>query len=495
VSGELVDDALAAGARSHPGRAAVVDRGRTITYGELDERVARAAGMLGARGVQPGDVVSFQLPNWWEAAVVHHAAIRIGAISNPIVPIYREREVGFILRQARSRVLVIPDAFRRFDFRAMADRLRDGLPDLRDVLVAGTDAFDRALAEADPVAPAAGRAASDVALLLYTSGTEADPKGVLHSHETLVYECRSIIDLYGLSGEDRVFMPSPVTHITGVLYGLQMPFMLGTSVALLDVWDPARALEIIERERSTMTVAATPFLHGLTHAPELEARDVSSLRILACGGADIPPALIRRARERLGACATRVYGSTECPTVTGTPPDAPEDSHAETDGAPIAPSQLRLVDGELQVRGPDLFLGYLDAALDEGAFTPDGWFRTGDLGTVDDAGRLTITGRAKDVIIRGGENLSAREIEDLLAEHPCVGEAAVVGFPDEVLGERVCAFVVGDGSSPALEELVSFLRGRGVAAQKLPERLRVVDELPRTASGKVQKFVLRAALR
>ena len=506
-SGARVDDGLRASAARAPGATAVVDRDRRVTYGALDAAADRAAALLAGLGVGRGDVVSFQLPNWLEAAVLFHATARVGAISNPIVPIYRRREVGFILQEARSRVLVIPESFRGFDYRAMVAELRDDLPDLGHVLEAGEGgSFDAALAavpDADATPPPTDRAGSDPVLLLYTSGTESRPKGVVHTHDTLVYECASIARLYNVTGGDVVFMPSPVTHITGLLYGLQLPFTLGAPVVLLDAWSVPAALELIERERCSFTVGATPFLHGIVNAPDLSERDVASMRVFVCGGADIPPALIRETAERTAMLATRVYGSTECPTATGTAPSEPLRQHAETDGAPIGPTEIRVADdddavltppatGNLQVRGPDLCVGYRDPALDAKAFTSDGWFRTGDLAEIDAGGRLRIAGRVKDIIVRGGENLSAKEIENLLFEHPDVREVAVVAYPDPILGERACAYVVGEAGL-TLESAVAFLKTRGVANQKLPERLRLVDELPKTASGKVQKFVLRAA--
>jgi cyclohexanecarboxylate-CoA ligase len=506
-SGARVDDGLRASASRSPRRTAVVDRDRRVTFGELDRLADRAAALLHRLGVGRGDVVSFQLPNWLEAAVLYHATARVGAISNPIVPIYRHREVGFILEQARSRVLVIPESFRGFDHPAMVDDLRPLLPDLEHVLVVGGEgsSFAHALAAMpdDATPPPLERHGADPVLLLYTSGTESRPKGVIHTHDTLVYECASIAELYSVTDDDVVFMPSPVTHITGLLYGLQLPFALGAPVVLLDAWSVPAALELIERERCSFTVGATPFLHGLVHAPDLAERDVASMRVFVCGGADIPPALVRAAAERTPMLATRVYGSTECPTATGTAPAEPLRVHAETDGAPIGPTEIRVADdddvvltppatGNLQVRGPDLCVGYRDAALDAKAFTDDRWFRTGDLAEIDAAGRLRIAGRVKDIIVRGGENVSAKEIEDLLFEHPGVHEVAVVAYPDPVLGERACAYVVGEPDL-TLEAVVAFLRTRGVANQKLPERLRLVDALPKTASGKVQKFVLRDA--
>jgi cyclohexanecarboxylate-CoA ligase len=509
-TGERVDDGLRAAARRHPGRLAVIDGERRITYAAFDADVDRAAAMLTRLGVRPGEVVSFQLPNWYEAAIIYQATARIGATSNPIVPIYRDREVRFILEQAQSRVVVIPDRFRGFDYRAMMRKIAADLPELGHVLVVGepdahsTSFHDElSISGADFTPPQ--RSGSDLALLLYTSGTESRPKGALHTHDTLVYECQSVIDLYGLGASDVVLMASPVTHITGLLYALQLPFAIGATAVLLDVWSVPAALDLIERERCTFTVGATPFLHGLVHAPDLADRDISSMRLFVCGGADIPPALIRAAAERTSMLATRVYGSTECPIATGTPPSHELAMHATTDGQPVGPTEVRVVDdeehvltppaiGNLQVRGPDLCVGYRDPDLNAKAFTADGWFRTGDLAELAADRTMRISGRLKDIIVRGGENLSAREIEDLVAEHPGVDEVAVVAFPDEVLGERACAYVVGDAGL-TLDALIAFLRRSGLANQKLPERLRLVDELPKTASGKVQKFQLRDAQR
>ncbi|MDW5596540.1 AMP-binding protein [Conexibacter stalactiti] len=513
--GRLLDALVREGAAAWPTRVALVDGERRVTYGELARLVEQAAGALHALGVQRGDVVSFQLPNWLEAAVVHHATLRLGAVSNAIVPIYRAREVRFIARQSRAKVLVVPGVFRGFDHAAMAAALRDELDTLEHVVVvrgeapAGTVTYADSLGAsgrggAVAAAPPIAHAPSDPALLLYTSGTEADPKGVLHTHETALYESRSIARLYALDARDRVLMPSPVTHVTGLVYGLQLPFLLGTRVVLQDVWDAERALQLIERERCSVVIGATPFLHGLAGSPSLPRRDLSSLRVFGCGGADVPPELIRSASRTLGIRASRLYGSTECPAVTGSAIDAPEHCHADTDGRPIGGGEARVVDeqgrpvgagvrGLLQVRGPELCLGYLDPALNAAAFDRDGWFRTGDVAVIDDEGCVRIAGRAKDVIVRGGENISAKEVEDLLFEHPAVREVAVVGYPDAVLGERACAVVVADGEL-TLPELVAFLRAREVANQKLPERLELVAELPKTSSGKVQKFRLREAL-
>jgi cyclohexanecarboxylate-CoA ligase len=500
-AGNLVDGYLTRSAIETPGKVAVVDRGRAWTYGDLDQSVNRFAAALSSRGIANGDVVSWMLPNWAEAIVVHLAAIRLGAVSNPIIPIYRHRETAFILRQAATKAIVVPKEFRGFDYLAMIDAIRPEVPDLQTIVVvggtsedAGIVRFEDLLEESNPnPADHRPRDANDIALLLYTSGTTSDAKGALHSHNTLDYENRSIIDFFGLTESDVVFMPSPVGHIIGVLYGLQLPFMLGSTVVLLDIWKPQQALELIAEHACSFVVAATPFLHPLVHFPTLADYDMSSLRVFACGGADVPPELIRNATTALGCMVSRGYGSTEYPTASASNSSDDVAQRAQTDGRAIGAAQVRLApDGELQVLGPELFLGYLDSSLNEAAYTDDGWFQTGDLANIDDAGYVEIIGRKKDILLRNGENLSAKEIEDQLFEHPKVADVAVVGSPDPIVGERVCAVIVSEpDQSVTLPELVEWLEARQMARQKLPERLLLVEDLPRNASGKIQKFKLR----
>jgi non-ribosomal peptide synthetase component E (peptide arylation enzyme) len=508
----FVDGYASDAARRAPGAPAVIDAMACLTYAEADRRISATAASLQDLGVARAEVVSWQLPNWHEAYVLHQAILRIGAVSNPIIPIYRQRELSYILNEAGSRVFVMPEVFRGFSHADMLDEIRPSLPALEHVVLCRPARASRLPDFADLAAGArqpgpVERSADDPMLLLFTSGTTALPKGAVHTHNTLDYENRSIIEVFGLTGSDVVFMPSPVSHITGLLYGLQLPAMLGTAVVFQDVWDPATALRLIERHRCTFTVAATPFLHGVTYHPQLGSFDLSSLRVFACGGADVPPGLIRDARDRLGCAASRIYGSTEFPTLSTCGPDDPPDKGAFTDGRLIGAAEGRVVDagdretrpgevGELLVTGPELFLGYLRPGDDAGAFTPDGWFRTGDLAARDADGYLTIRGRKKDIVLRGGENISVAEVEDLLFDHPLIAEVAVVAMPDPVMAERACAFVVPPGDvPPTLDDLARYLVERGVARQKIPERLEVVTELPKTLSGKVQKFRLREIIR
>jgi cyclohexanecarboxylate-CoA ligase len=493
-------------------RVALIDGSTRVTVAEFAAAVGRVAGHLTEIGIGLGDVVSWQLPNWWEAAVIHHAALRVGAVPNPLNMIYRGRELRFVLGEARPALLVVPKKFRGFDRASLARTLQEEKL-VRHIAVArGELAGCYSLAEwieerpsAEPPTPL--QRPSDPALLLYTSGTTSDPKGVLHSHETLLYEIDSLADVHQISEDDRYLGGSPVTHIAGLVYGLLMPFALGTSTALLDRWHAGAALDLIEQERATFQTGAPTFLQTLADEPDVEKRDLSSFRLFSTGGANIPTELIRAAEARLGCVVKRAYGSTEVPTLTATSYDDPDELRLGTDGRVIGSAEIRIVsnegrdvptgdEGEIWARSPEVFTGYRNPALDAEAFADDGWFRTGDLGRVDAHGYLRVTGRLKDVIIRGGENVSVKEIEDLLSEHPAVADVAVVGMPDPILGERACAFVATrPGATLGFDEMVSYLIDREIATQKIPERLEIRPKLPKTASGKVLKTALRDELR
>jgi cyclohexanecarboxylate-CoA ligase len=317
----------------------------------------------------------------------------------------------------------------------------------------------------------------------------------MHSDRTLLAECAAQARYHGLTDDEVFVMPSPVAHVSGLLYGVLLPIWLGATSVLMPVWDPGRFLELVEAERGTFCGGATPFLQSVVDHPELSRHDLSSLRLFPCGGADVPPDLIRRAMERLRVRTGRGYGSTEFPSITSSAgPGEPDDKRAETDGRPIGDNRIRIRDGEIQALGAELFLGYRNGSLD--ALTDDGWFRTGDLGVIDEDGYLTVTGRLKDIVIRSGEKLSAREIEDLLHEHPNVRAVAVVAIPDARTGERACACVVpaDPATPPTLAELTDFLHARGISRRKLPEQLELRAALPMTSSGKVNKHELRVQI-
>lgn len=496
---------------THPTRVAIIDGERRWTFLEIDRISRRAARGLRQLGVGRGDVVAYQLPNWWEAIVLFLAAARLGATLNPLLPLFRERELQFTLTQAGVRAAIIPGRYRGYDYRPLWRSLRGQLPSLEHLFVARDEAppemrsltsfletpWERALRPEPEQHEAENPEA--ILLLMYTSGTTAMPKGVLHTHNTLRAEVLSLERVHQLSPADRTLMPSPLTHISGVIHGILTPALLGTSAVLMDRWDPLRALELIAREQVTYMVGAPTFLQDLlARADTAGELDLRSLRLFSCGGAGVSPELMRRARQRFPHCvAKRVYGSTEFPTLTTTAGDDAVTYGVDTEGRAIAPAEVRIADaagcrlppgveGEVQGRGPECFVGYLDAALNADAFTADGWFRTGDLGVLDAAGHLRITGRLKDIIIRKGEKISVKEVEDLIAEHPAVAEVALVARPDPATGERACAVVrLNPGMTFDLGSLTDFLAGKGLAKQKWPERLEVVSEFPRTESGKI----------
>jgi len=510
--GETLWQTIDATAGRHPNAVAVVDGATRVNFSDLAARAARTAAGLAALGVRAGDAVAVQLPNWHETIVAYLAIARLGAIVTPILPIHRQRELAFILNQVGARLLLAPGRLRDCDHRELVDEIRPRVPALEHVVIVRDDAPQgmhawTAIETGDGTTAPIASDPEAVVLVLYTSGSTADPKGVLHSHETLLAEARSLGPVHGLGPGDTTLMPSPLAHISGIVHAVLVPVVFGARAVLMDRWDPAAALALIAAERVTYMVGAPTFLRDLAHHPDLARHDVSSFRLFSCGGADVDPTLVREAAARLGCVAKRVYGSSEFPTITTCGPDDPPARRVETDGRPIGAAEIRLVDddgdpvaaateGEILARGPECFLGYRDAALDADAFTADGWFRTGDLGVVDTEGYLRITGRKKDIIIRKGENISAREVEDLVASHPAVAEVAVVGVPDPAAGEIACAVVrVRPGAAaPDLAALTAHLLAAGLSKRKLPERLALVDDFPRTASGKILKRSLRQQL-
>ncbi len=492
-----------------PDRAFVIDETRRLSLAELATEAARWQQRLSDRGIRAGSLVAVQLPNWWETLAVVYAAWGLGATVNLLTPIYRDRDLQVLFEMLPPDAVVAPDEHRGTDHATMIrDVLRRG--SIAAPVLAVRAAGDHVGAGADigaedlePVTAADYRGVAadpdEVCMLMYTSGTTGRPKGVLHTHRSLLVEAQSIADTFSLAGE-RVFMPSPVTHVTGLLYGMIMPVLTDGGVVLLDRWSPETALQQIEADGCTITVAATPFLRGLADA-YAQTGTPSALRHFLCGGAEIPAALIEEAERTMGTEISRTYGSTEFPTLCTVHPGAAPEIRHRTDGTPIGEARARIAGGaavgtgELEVLGPEMFAGYLDPSDNTDAFTADGWFRTGDLATLDANGAVTIVGRVKDLIIRGGENISAKEVEDLLLQFEEVRDAAVVGYPDDVMGERVCAVVVSDDAELRLERVLRGLTELGVARQKVPEALLLVEDLPRTASGKVQKFALRARVR
>jgi cyclohexanecarboxylate-CoA ligase len=512
---DYLDDAIA----RHPDKTAIVAHtaasGLTLrkTYLQLARASLRAASRLAAMGIGTGDVVSFQLPNRWEFIALYVACTRLGAVCNPLLPVYRARELRYMLAHAESKALFVPASFRDFDYGPMIDALREELPRLRHVIVLDRSPvgpadgmFDDERCDASEIAALARRSRphpNDLAEVLFTSGTTGQPKGVMHTHNTLYSGVREYLRALDLDGNDVVLQSSPIAHQAGLLHGVVMPLMLGGGVVLQDVWNADVAVGLIEAHAATHIHAATPFLADLAESAALDRHDIGSLRRFVCAGAPIPRALARRAAERLRIDVMSSFGMTEIGTATSTRRDDPPERIFGTDGGPFRGIELRVVDeagrrpvaagteGRLQLRGMSLFVGYLKRP-DLGGIDDGGWFDSGDLARLDAQGYVRITGRTKDLIIRGGQNVPVVEIEEQLFRHPAVSEVAIVGIPDERLGERACAFVVlKPGACLSLDEMVQFLKNAGTATPYLPERLALIDEMPRTASGKLQKFRLR----
>ncbi|MEV7015952.1 AMP-binding protein [Streptomyces sp. NPDC093991] len=454
------------------------------TFADVELVARRLAAGLRERGVGPGDVVAMQLPNWMEAAAVFWASAFLGAVVVPVVHFYGPKEVAYILGATRPKAFFAAERFGRQEFR----------PDLCGqvpvVGVVGRD-FDELLVEepmpgtvqVDPDAPA---------LIAFTSGTTRDPKGVVHSHRTLGYETRQLAASYP-PDRGRQFTVAPVGHFIGMVNAFLIPVLDGTPVNLGDTWNPAQALALMRGDGLTVGGGATYYMTSLLDHPDCTPEHIARLRYAGLGGAAVPSAVTTRL-ESLGISVFRAYGSTEHPSVTCTPYDGPADKRLHTDGIPLPGVELRLAeDGEILTRGPDLCLGYTDPGLTRAAFDADGWYRTGDIGSLDADGWLSVTDRKADVIIRGGENISALEVEEILLGLPGVAEAAVVGVPDPRFGERAAAVLrMRDGwQVPGLAELRLHLERAGLARQKWPERIHAVDDFPRTPSGKVKKFVLR----
>ncbi len=486
------------------------------SFAELLEEAQRLHAALSARGLRPGDVVAYQLPNWSEAVTCLFGLALGGFVSAPIVHIYGRKEVEFILANSGARAYVSADAFGHVDYVDIVDAVAGGLDRLElHVVVAGESSapvsdVDRVVwgdfVAVEPLKKNAVCDPDDVCVLAYTSGTTADPKGVLHTHRTLLAEMQHIRAMSGIDG--ATLTGSPISHATGMLGGVLLPLMVGFDSHLVDRWDAGRVLEIVDAEGVRAGAGAPYFLTSLLEHPSLTDEHVRRIGRTGLGGAPISPDLAQRAEAR-GVQVLRAFGSTEHPSISGgTFADSKRQRHF-TDGRPLAGVEVRLVNddgadvddgtpGEIMSRGPDLCVGYTDPELTAEAFTRDGWFRTGDMGIRDASGAVTITDRIKDVIIRGGENLSAGEIEEAIMTLPPVAEVAVVAAPDVRLGEHVCALVrlLADAKDElTLESVCEHLEGIGLARQKWPEELRIVKDFPRTGTGKIRKVELRRELR
>jgi cyclohexanecarboxylate-CoA ligase len=490
---------------------------RRFTWRELARMADRIAVGLARLGVGRNDVVAMQLPNGWEFTAMYLACSRIGAVLNPLMPIFRERELSFMLRHGEAKVLVVPKVFRGFDHEAMARGLHAALPALERVVVVGgqgADSFEALLSgPAWEDAPDAARILTanrpgpdDITQLIYTSGTTGEPKGVMHSANTLMANIVPYAQRLALGASDVVLMASPMAHQTGFMYGLMMPVMLRASSVLQDVWDPRRAIALIRDEGVSFTMASTPFLADLTRVVQEDGTGVPTLRTFLCAGAPIPGPLVEQARRVLGSKIVSAWGMSENGAVTLIRLDDDDERAFTIDGCALPGMELRVADesgaplpagaiGRLLVRGCSNFGGYLRRPQWNNT-DAEGWFDTGDLARMDEAGYIRISGRSKDVIIRGGENIPVVEIESLLYRHPAIAQVAIVAYADERLGERACAVVVlKPGQGLDLAGMVAFLKEQKVALQYIPERLVLREAMPATPSGKIQKFRLREMLR
>lgn len=518
-----INDALDACVAACPEKLALtalqVETGATtrFTYRELARMADRIAVGFSRLGVGRGDIVACQLPNWWQFTLTYLACSRIGAVMNPLMHIFRERELSFMLQHGEAKVVIAPHTFRGFDFEQMITGLQPSLPYLQHVVVvggSGANSFDALLSgpeweqqpDAQAILTAHRPGPDDVTQLIYTSGTTGEPKGVMHSANTVMANIIPYAERLHLGADDVVLMASPMAHQTGFMYGLIMPILLQASAVLQDVWEPNKAIALINAEKVTFTMASTPFLTDLARTVGDSGVAVPSLRTFLCAGAPIPGPLVEQARKALGAKIVSAWGMTENGAVTLTRLEDDDERSFNTDGCPLPGVEIKVADvdgkalppgepGKLMLRSCSNFGGYLHRAH-LNATDADDWFDTGDLARIDERGYLRITGRSKDVIIRGGENIPVVEVESLLYRHPAIAMAAIVAYPDERLGERACAVVVPKpGQTIDLPGLVQFLKDQKIAVQYIPERLIVRDVMPATPSGKIQKFKLREMLR
>ncbi|MEY2926813.1 MAG: hypothetical protein RL367_1290 [Pseudomonadota bacterium] len=497
---ETCADALGKMAAEQPDRILVIDGETRLSASALHDQASSLAQTMILR-CKSGSVISFMLPNWHEAAVIYMAATLAGMVAHPVLPSLRDHDLKFMLADINSRMIFVPQHFRGHDYAAMMTRVAAGIATPPETVVVRGDAgphtcFAALLAE-DSIVPLPILDADEVRMVMYTSGTTGSPKGVMHTHNAINALIRQIGQSWLVKPGDRFLVPSPVSHIGGSIYAFEAPLLLGTTAILMEQWDPAAAVEIMLAESCTHMAGATPFLQALLAAARTAGTRLPDLEVFICGGASVPPTLIRQASTFFDrAIVSRVYGSTEVPvTVVGVIDAGDVDHAAETDGRPGIATVFIAPDGEIRARGPQMLAGYVHAEDEAGAFDADGFFRTGDQGAWIDGDYLVITGRIKDIIIRNGENIAPKEIEDVLIGHPAIAEVAIVGVPDARTGERAVAVIVPrDGAEPDIAALGAFLASHGVAKFKYPEGVALWDALPRNDAGKVLKQVIRARL-
>ncbi|KAE9809574.1 cyclohexanecarboxylate-CoA ligase [Escherichia coli] len=499
-------------ARAMPDKIAVVDNhGASYTYSALDHAASCLANWMLAKGIESGDRIAFQLPGWCEFTVIYLACLKIGAVSVPLLPSWREAELVWVLNKCQAKMFFAPTLFKQTRPVDLILPLQNQLPQLQQIV--GVDklapatsslSLSQIIADNTPLTTAITTHGDELAAVLFTSGTEGLPKGVMLTHNNILASERAYCARLNLTWQDVFMMPAPLGHATGFLHGVTAPFLIGARSVLLDIFTPDACLALLEQQRCTCMLGATPFVYDLLNVLEKQPADLSALRFFLCGGTTIPKKVARECQQ-LGIKLLTVYGSTESSPHAVVNLDDPLSRFMHTDGYAAAGVEIKVVDdarktlppgceGEEASRGPNVFMGYFDEPeLTARALDEEGWYYSGDLCRMDEAGYIKITGRKKDIIVRGGENISSREVEDILLQHPKIHDACVVAMPDERLGERSCAYVVlkAPHHSLSLEEVVAFFSRKRVAKYKYPEHIVVIEKLPRTASGKIQKFLLR----
>lgn len=499
-------------ARAMPDKIAVVDNhGASYNYSALDHAASCLANWMLAKGIESGDRIAFQLPGWCEFTVIYLACLKIGAVSVPLLPSWREAELVWVLNKCQAKMFFAPTLFKQTRPVDLILPLQNQLPQLQQIV--GVDklapatsslSLSQIIADNTPLTTAITTHGDELAAVLFTSGTEGLPKGVMLTHNNILASERAYCARLNLTWQDVFMMPAPLGHATGFLHGVTAPFLIGARSVLLDIFTPDACLALLEQQRCTCMLGATPFVYDLLNVLEKQPADLSALRFFLCGGTTIPKKVARECQQ-LGIKLLSVYGSTESSPHAVVNLDDPLSRFMHTEGYAAAGVEIKVVDdarktlppgceGEEASRGPNVFMGYFDEPeLTARALDEEGWYYSGDLCRMDEAGYIKITGRKKDIIVRGGENISSREVEDILLQHPKIHDACVVAMPDERLGERSCAYVVlkAPHHSLSLEEVVAFFSRKRVAKYKYPEHIVVIEKLPRTASGKIQKFLLR----
>ncbi|MDK6579961.1 medium-chain fatty-acid--CoA ligase [Escherichia coli] len=499
-------------ARAMPDKIAVVDNhGASYNYSALDHAASCLANWMLAKGIESGDRIAFQLPGWCEFTVIYLACLKIGAVSVPLLPSWREAELVWVLNKCQAKMFFAPTLFKQTRPVDLILPLQNQLPQLQQIV--GVDklapatsslSLSQIIADNTPLTTAITTHGDELAAVLFTSGTEGLPKGVMLTHNNILASERAYCARLNLTWQDVFMMPAPLGHATGFLHGVTAPFLIGARSVLLDIFTPDACLALLEQQRCTCMLGATPFVYDLLNVLEKQPADLSALRFFLCGGTTIPKKVARECQQ-LGIKLLSVYGSTESSPHAVVNLDDPLSRFMHTDGYAAAGVEIKVVDdarktlppgceGEEASRGPNVFMGYFDEPeLTARALDEEGWYYSGDLCRMDEAGYIKITGRKKDIIVRGGENISSREVEDILLQHPKIHDACVVAMPDERFGERSCAYVVLKAPHHSLspEEVVAFFSRKRVAKYKYPEHIVVIEKLPRTASGKIQKFLLR----